>query len=76
MDIYKFRGYYPHFVDNIRIGHILRYLDIHACHGLSSFVLDMDIIYIGHIVSYLTFNVCPIFPVYLSSERDWCMFNK
>ena len=73
VDIYSFCGYYSHFDEIIRIGHITRYLAPNVCHDLQSFVLVNAIIYIGHITSYLTFNVRPIFYIYSSSESDWCM---
>ena len=57
-----FRGYYPHFVDIIQIFWIL-WIYPHF----------VDIICIGHIMSYLAFNVGPIFQIYSSSVRDWCI---
>ena len=73
MEIYTFGGYYLHFVDIIRIGHIMSYIYRNVCHGLHSFVLVVDIIYIGHITSYLSRNVRPIFHIYSFSESDWCI---
>ena len=73
VDISAFHGYYPHFVDIIRIDHITSYLARNVHHGLSSFVLFVDIIYIGHTARYLDNNFRHIFHIYSSSESDWCM---
>ena len=75
MDVSAFCGYYLHFVDNIRIGHITSDLSRNVCHGIHSFVLVVDIIYIGHITSYLARNFHPIFHIYSFSESDWCTYQ-
>ena len=54
-----FCGYYPHFVDTTRIGHITSYLACNVCYALHSLVLVMDIIF-GHITIYLARNIHPI----------------
>ena len=81
-------GYYPHFVNIIRIGHIIRHLARNFRHVLQSFVLVVDIICIGHIIhsfvlvvdiicighitSYLDRNTCPILHIYSSIVNAWC----
>ena len=71
MDISVFCGYYPNFVDIIRIGHITRYLSYNVSHYLYSFVIVVDVIYIDPITNYLAHNVRPIFHIYSFSESDW-----
>ena len=57
MNIIRILGIYPHFMDIIRIGQIVSYLALNVHHVLHSFVLVVDIICIGHIIlqSFLYF---------------------
>ena len=50
MNIIRILGIYPHFMDIIRIGQIVSYLALNVHHVLHSFVLVVDIICIGHII--------------------------
>ena len=71
-------GYYPYFVNIIRIlwiskfrGYYLHFVDISAFRGYYPHI--MDFICIVHIMSYLACNVCPVFNIYLSSVCEWCI---
>ena len=71
VDISKFRGYYPYFMDTIGISHITSYLECNVCHLLYSFVLAVDIIF-GHITGYLARYIQPI-SHYSFRLNDWCI---
>ena len=71
-------GYYPHFVDTIRIflistfrGYYPHFVDIYAFCGYYPHLVD--IICISHITSYLACNVRFIFQIHSSSVRNWCI---
>ena len=74
------RGYYPHFVDIIRIlwifmfcGYYPHFMDIIRILWISWIYLNfVDIICIGHIKIYLDNNYHPILRIYSSSVSDWC----